>query len=328
MYTEIKYLNLLSVRLEKFKKKGDYLWNFRCPICGDSQRNKNKARGFVFLVKGKLRYKCHNCGSSMTVDKFIENQDPVLYKQMNLERFEEKGKKKPVDMRKVKRVVSVKPHFKTSILDDLTPLSNLNNSHPARTYIEGRQLPIQALYWTEKFQEWTNTLKPNTFQEINNDEGRIIIPFIDKEGIVFGYQGRSLSDSGLRYITILLDEDRQKIFGLNRIDYEKTVFVCEGPFDSLLLDNAVAMAGADLSVGNDLGDDYVFVLDNEPRNTSIASRIEKHIKGGDKVVIWPQNISEKDINDMILAGIDVQNVIKFNTYSGLTAQLKFNEWKK
>jgi hypothetical protein len=337
MYTEIKYLNLLSVRLEKFKKKGDYLWNFRCPICGDSQRNKNKARGFVFQVKGKLRYKCHNCGASHTIDKFIEFIDPVLYKQFKLEKFQDSGKKK-VNHRKIEKAVSkfsermndfqFEVLTQKSVLDDLTSLTDLNNSHPAREYIDSRQLPHQALYWTEKFQEWTNTVKPGTFQDIKKDEGRIIIPFIDKEGIVFGYQGRSLSPDGLRYITILLEEDRPKIFGLNRINYDSPIQICEGPFDSLLLENAVAMAGADLSGSDVLGTNVVYILDNEPRNTSISARLQKLIDDDNQVVIWPSNIKQKDINDMYLAGISVSDVIKLNTYSGLTAQLKYNEWKK
>lgn len=327
MFTEIKYLNLLSIRLEKFKKKSDYLWNFRCPICGDSEKNRNKARGFVFQVKGRLRYKCHNCGASHTLDKFIEIIDPVLYKQYKLEKFQDSGKKR-VDQRKVNRIVSSKPHFEKRILDDLTPISELNNSHQAREYLESRKLPFEALYWTEKFQEWTNSIKPGTFHDINSDEGRIIIPFIDKEGVVFGYQGRSLSPHGLRYITILIEEDRPKIFGLNLINYDSTIQICEGPFDSLLLENAVAMAGADLSDCDVLGSDVVYILDNEPRNTEISSRLQKLIKNGQQVVIWPNNIHEKDINDMHLAGIAVANVIKLNTYSGLTAQLKYNEWKK
>ena len=327
MFTEIKYLNLLSVRLEKFKKKGDYLWNFRCPICGDSQRNKNKCRGFVFQVKGKLRYKCHNCGASMTVDKLIELEDPMLYKQYRMEKFQDSNKPR-VDMRKVKKVVSQKPVFETTILDGLTPIAKLNKSHPAREYIDSRKLPPQALYWTEKFKEWTNSVKPDTFQDIKQDEPRIIIPFIDKEGVVFGYQGRSLHNDGLRYITILLDEDRPKIFGLNTVNYELPIHITEGPLDSLLLPNAIAMAGADISVQDLQGSELVFIYDNEPRNRQITSRIERHIKQGDKVVIWPNNINEKDINDMLLAGIAVETVVKSNTYTGLTAQLKFNEWKR
>jgi len=327
MYTEIKYLNLLSVRLEKFKKKGDYLWNFRCPVCGDSKNNKNKARGFVFQVKGDLLYKCHNCQYSVPLPKLIEDMDPVLYKQYRMEKFKDSGKTK-VDMRKVKKVVSAAPVFRSKdILDDLTPVDKLNNSHPAKEYLLTRKLPTKALYYTEKFKEWTNHVKPGTFQEITHDEGRIIIPFIDKEGVVFGFQGRSLHNSGLRYITVLLEEERPKIFGMNSIDYDKTIFITEGPFDSLLLENAVAMAGADVCDVSGMGE-CVYVYDNEPRNTQITDRIEKHIGEGHRVVIWPTNIKEKDINDMYLAGISVNEIVQSNTYQGLTAKLKFNDWKK
>ena len=326
MFVEIKYLNLLSVRLEKFKRKKEFLWNFRCPICGDSQKNKSKVRGFVFQMKGKLLYKCHNCQVSIPFTKLLQDMDPMLYKEYRMEKF--KSPKKP-DMRKVNRIVSATPVFaKQDILHDLTLLDNLNNSHPAKEYILNRKLPTSALYYTEKFMEWTNSVKPNTFQDITQDEGRIIIPFRDKEGNVFGFQGRSLSSSGLRYITVLLEEGQPKIFGLNSIDYDKTIYITEGPFDSLLLQNAIAMAGADASVSSLIDSDIVFVYDNEPRNVQITSRILKHISDGESVVIWPSAIKEKDINDMYLAGHPVQDIVSSCTYTGLTATLKFNDWRK
>ena len=328
MYVEIKYLNLLSPRLDKFKQKKDYLWNFRCPICGDSKKNRNKVRGFVFQVKGDLLYKCHNCGYSVPLPKLIEQLDPVLYKQYRLEKFKDSNKPR-VDTRKVERVISTTPVFKKNILSDLTPLDKLNNSHPAKEYILNRQLPTQALYYTEKFKEWTNSVKPDTFHEITQDEGRIIIPFIDKEGVVFGFQGRSLHSTGLRYITILIEEGRPKIFGMDKVNSELPIYVTEGPFDSLLLQNAVAMGGADISdSGNYLVGDLVYVYDNEPRNEQITSRIERHIKAGDRVVIWPHGIKEKDVNDMILSGHPVQQIVQDCTYSGLTATLKLNDWRK
>jgi hypothetical protein len=325
MHVEIKYLNLLSSRLDKFKQKKPYLWNFRCFYCGDSQRNKNKARGFVFQLKGELLYKCHNCGVSVPFPKMLQDLDMGLYKEYRMEKFQSP---KRVDMRKVKRVVSSKPVFTKNILADITPLDNLNNSHPAKEYILQRKLPTEALYYTEKFKEWTNSVKPNTFPNTEEDEGRIIIPFRDKEGNVFGYQGRSLHSTGLRYITVLLDEGQPKIFGLNTINYEKPIYITEGPFDSLLLPNAAAMAGADAST-NVLGDAVcVYVYDNEPRNREITKRIEKHISNGDSVVIFPSSIKEKDINDMHLAGHNVQDLVTSNTYKGLNATLKFNDWKK
>ena len=327
MFTEIKYLNLLSPRLPKFKQKKEFLWNFRCPICGDSQRNKNKARGFIFQIKGKLAYKCHNCGISMSYDRFLELIEPTLFKEYRLEKFSESNLRRRISKVDMK-CVSGTPTFKSDPVTSLTPLDSLNNSHPALEYILNRRLPTESLYYTESFQEWVNTVKPGTFQNVQSNEGRIIIPFKDKEGNTFGFQGRSLSSSGLRYITILLQEDKPKIFGLNTIDYDKPIYITEGPFDSLLLENSIAMAGADANTGEISGSDYIWVYDNEPRNKQITARISKHISDGEKVVIWPVNISEKDINDMVLAGIDVNNVIKSNTYSGLTAKLKFNEWRK
>jgi len=324
MHVEIKYLNLLSPRLEKFKRKKDFLWNFRCPICGDSQKNKNKARGFVFQLKGDLLYKCHNCQVSLPFPKLLQELDPVLYREYRMEKFVEP---KRVDMRKVKKIISSQPVFEKNILASLTPLSDLNNSHPAKEYIVSRKLPIEALYYTEQFKEWTNSLKPETFPDTQNDEGRIIIPFKDQAGNLFGFQGRSLSPDGLRYITVLLQEDQPKIFGLDTLDYEKTTYITEGPFDSMFLSNAIAMAGADLSLPHNIGS-YVFVFDNEPRNREITSRILKHISDGDSVVIWPSTIKEKDINDMVLAGHNVQEIVSSCTYSGLTATLKFNDWRK
>jgi predicted RNA-binding Zn-ribbon protein involved in translation (DUF1610 family) len=327
MYTEIKYLNLLSTQLQKYKKKGEYLWNFRCPICGDSQKNKNKARGFVFRLKGDLVFKCHNCGLSMSFDKFIEKMNPTLYKEYRLEKFTDSNKTRP-SISKVKRVVSTKPVFKKNILDSLTPIDDLNNSHPAKEYLLNRKLPTEALYFTEKFQEWVNSVKPDTFTDTSQDEPRIIIPFVSKEGSVFGFQGRSLSNTGLRYITILLDENQPKIFGLNTINYDDTIYITEGPLDSLLLENSVAMAGADVSRSGILGNNVVYIYDNEPRNGEISKRIHSRIKSGDSVVIWPNDIKQKDINDMHLAGVNVKEIVMNNVYSGLTAQVKFDNWKK
>ena len=327
MYVEVKYLNLLSPQLDKFKQRNRTLWNFRCPICGDSQKNKNKARGFVFQVKGDLVYKCHNCQVSMSLSKLIEKLDPSLYKEYRLEKFKNTDKPR-IDMRKVKRVVSTTPTFQKKDLPDLIKIDDLNNSHPAREYLLNRKLPTEALYYTEKFKEWVNSVKPDTFPDVTQDEGRIIIPFRTKEGSVFGFQGRSLSSTGLRYITILLQEDQPKIFGLDRVNYEKPIYITEGPFDSLLLKNSIAMAGADVHHDSILGDNLVYVFDNEPRNEQITSRIERCIDKGYSVVIWPSSIKEKDINDMVLSGHNVQDIVELNTYDHLTAKLKYQSWVK
>ena len=327
MYIDIKYVNLLSSRLDKFKRKDDFLWNFRCPLCGDSQKNRNKTRGFLFKVKNDLLYKCHNCGVSMPFPKLLDTLDPTLYKEYRLEKFKETRPSRPI--KEIKKKVSGSPEFKTDIFSTASPIESLNISHPARVYLANRKVPLEDLYWTDNFKEWSNSIKSGSFDDTRRDEGRIIIPLRSKEGVALGFQGRSLEKEGLRYITILLQEDSQKIFGLDRLDYEKRIYVTEGPFDSLFLDNAVAMAGADVSRSSGiLGNDIVYVYDNEPRNNHITERIKSRIEMGDMVVIWPNNIVEKDINDMVMAGLDVQNIVQLNTHSGLTAKIKFNDWKR
>ena len=144
-----------------------------------------------------------------------------------------------------------------------------------------------------------------------------------------GFQGRAIhKPASMRYITVMLEKDAPKIFGLDKINDKEPIFIVEGPFDSLFLDNAVAMAGSDIDCRSFGWSDYIWVFDNEPRNREINSRISKVINRGDKVVIWPQNIEEKDINDMVLGGHDVKSVLESNTFSGLKAKLKFNSWKK
>jgi len=226
---------------------------------------------------------------------------------------------------------SAKPYFAEKV-DDLVSISDLNKGHPARDYLEGRQIPqekLSSLYYTDRFKRWVNTKVPNTFENLQNDRPRIIIPFIDKDGNWFGIQGRSLAaNATLRYITILFNQDSPKIYGLDSIDTNQTVYVTEGPLDSLFIRNSVAMCGADLDINNWGISDSVWIYDNEPRNKQIVERIAKTIQRGHKVVIWDSQIKEKDINDMVLAGRNVNRVIECNTFQGLEAQVKFTNWKK
>jgi hypothetical protein len=332
IYTEIKYLNIISPRLEKFKKKGNTSWNFRCPICGDSQKNLNRARGYVYSYKNALMYKCHNCNASLTFGKLLETLDSNIHKEYLFEKFQENNtlKKVKINKKKVNKIISEKPKFTSDPFKDCQKLEDLNITHPAREYILNRKLPIEGLYYTDQFKEWSNTLVKNKFKDVSRDEGRIIIPLIDRNQQVFGYQGRSLtSDDSAKYITILLDEDHVKVFGMNTVDMSKTVYVVEGPFDSMLLENSIAMAGASISEISDLEDaTVVYVFDNQPRNVAICKQVKKKIDEGHSVVIWPTIIHEKDINEMHLAGYDVNKIVSENTYNGLIAELKYTIWRK
>jgi ssDNA-binding Zn-finger/Zn-ribbon topoisomerase 1 len=327
VYIDIKYINLISPRLTLFTKKKADLFNFRCPYCGDSQKRKNKARGYIFKIKTDYVYKCHNCGVGRTLSNFLKDQDQHLHDQYVMEKFKDGRSGKGTTVPKPKLNFSP-PNFVKSDTN-LEKISDLNIFHEARKYLEQRGIKdLDYFYYSPKFKEWTNKQK-KTFDTLRQDHPRIIIPFKDKEGNLFGYQGRSLArNAKLRYITIMLDEEQPKIFGLDRIDTNKSIYITEGPFDATFIKNSVAMAGSDIDIGSFGWSDYIWIFDNEPRNREIVARVSKVVDRGEKVVIWPNNIQQKDINDMYLAGHDVQKVVESNVYQKLEAKLKFNNWKK
>ena len=326
-YIDSKYLNILSPQLLKFQKKGDFLWNFRCPYCGDSQKSRSKARGYIYRKENDLFYKCHNCGMGTTLGNLIKYIDSKIHKDYIMERY-----------RSGVKTNNPEPEFKfdvpifrkKGILKNLKSISDLSKDHPARRIVEERLIPSKSfsdLYLCESFYKFTNTLIPNKFPSLDGDHPRLLIPFRDEEGEIFAYQGRAFGKEEPKYLTIKLEE-REKIFGLDKVNKEEHVYIVEGPFDSLFLDNCIAIAGADVP---SMDCDFTIIFDNEPRNREIVKHIKKTIEQGYRVVLWPESIKEKDINDMILSGMSKENIktiIKENAFIGIEAKLKFIEWKK
>ena len=316
-----KYINLVSSRLLKFKRVKANLYNFRCPICGDSKKHRNKARGYIYAHKADMNFKCHNCGASTTFSNFIKTLDPVLYKQYIFEKFKDRNTGKGSIFEEPKF------NFKKPVFKKKLDIPKASEVEIAKNYLSKRGLDPTKFYFADKFKQWVNTQK-KTFDYINKDESRIIIPMYDESKTLIGFQGRSLGPNSVKYITVMLNEEAPKIYGLDSIKTEKPIYIVEGPFDSSLIENSVAMCGSDIDIRTFGWSDYIWVFDNEPRNREIVNRISKTIDRGDKVVIWPPNIEQKDVNDMILRGHNVMNVLESNTYSGLKAKIKFNYWKK
>ena len=316
-----KFIGLVSSRLQKFKRVKADLYNFRCPLCGDSQKHKNKARGYFYQVKTNTNYKCHNCGASLSFNNFLKQIDSTLHKQYTLEKFKDgfTGKGFVVEEPKFE---FKKPVFKKDL--DLPKASEVP---VAKEYLENRKLDPTQFYFASKFMEWVNTQK-QTFDTIRRDESRIIIPMYDTERNLIGFQGRSLVPNSVKYITVMLQKNAPKIYGLDKINPDKTVYVVEGPFDSTFVKNSIALCGSDGDMAHLKGSDIVFVYDNEPRNKEIIQRIERCIDRGERVIIWPRSIEDKDINDMVLSGHNVMSILESNIYSNLEAKVKFNNWKK
>jgi transcription elongation factor Elf1 len=313
-----KYIGLVSSRLGNFKRVKSDLYNFRCPICGDSKKNKTKTRGYLYTIKADVNFRCHNCGASMTFSNFLKEIDPVVHKQYVFERFKQgsTGRGTVVEEPVFKFEA---PTFKSSI--DLPLASTVDVS---RIYLEKRKLDPTKFYYAERFVEYVNSHKQSMDVK---EHPRIIIPLYYEKNLV-GVQGRALNSNSVKYITTIFYDEAPKIYGLDNIRRDAPVFVTEGPFDSTFLLNSIAMCGADSDVRKWGVSTPVWVYDNEPRSKEITERISSAIARGDSVVIWPTGIEEKDINDMILAGHDVQSIVESNTYSGLEANLQFTTWKR
>lgn len=333
---ELQYINMLSNRLEQYKIKdtNPYRINFRCPICGDSKKSKYKARAWLLESRkdGKFYFNCFNCNSPVGgFPNLLKQLDPTVYNDYIVEKYVDKKKSKLEAPEKT--IEHQKPVFDGHPLKKIKKLSSLKLDHPARKYIDSRKIPPNQhyrIFYAPKFMTWINSILPDKFDIKGKDEPRLILPFLDKSGNMFGCSARGFDPNTLRYITIMFYHDRAKIFGLDKVNFSKPYFVTEGGFDSLFLSNSVAMAGAD---GNLSGlkniENATFIFDNEPRNKEINRQVEKLIKQKCKVCIWPENIQQKDINEMHLAGVkDIEKIIVENTYSGLNAELKLAFWRK
>ena len=329
-YIDLKFINDLSGRLSQFKKKTDYLFNFRCPHCGDSQKSKTKARAYLYRVKNDMFFKCHNCGQGQNLANFIKFVDPKLYEQYLLERYKKSAPATP------KPKFDFKPTKFTdqTPIDDLKSIKDLPEDHPARLYCVNRKIPekyFDKLFLSDKFMTLVNEVKPNTYK-ITKDHPRLIIPFYDTTGKVFAFQGRAFGKEQPKYLTIKLDENKQKVYGLDKVNFQKPIYITEGPIDSLFIDNCLAAGGADLFLKNKIPNENItYIFDNEPRNKEIVKRMYKVIEQDFNVVIWPEDLQLKDVNDMIMSGLtklELQDIISNNTYSKLSALTKLNYWKK
>ena len=329
-YIDVKYINLLSPRLDRYKIKtsSPFTANFRCPICGDSKKNRHKARGYVFSRKGGLFYKCHNCGMGASLGSLMKEIDPTLYHQYVMERYKEGNVRQ--SHANVTTVMDFVPEFKKkNLLDEL--LDPVKGS-PAEDYLRNRMIPESCwkdLYYIDNIEK-IEQLSEKYKDRIIGNESRLVLPFLDRDSKLVGVTCRALGDERLRYVTVRVNDDAPMIYGLDKVDITKDIYVTEGPLDSLFLDNAVAVGNTDLKqVSNSLPfERLVFIFDNQPRNIELVKIMERAANGGARIVIWPENIIEKDINDMVLKGIDVKKVISSTTFSGLELKLELTKWKK
>lgn len=343
-----KYASFLGSTLSGFVRKKEGLWNFRCPLCGDSGQSKRKKRGYLIADHEKLRFYCHNGCGSMPFSMFLQRVSLPLHQQYIVERFGSSAINKP-KLEKPKHIVVVNDPLKAAI-----KVSSLPPFHPCKKYVISRQIPTtrhHKLFYADKFADWVNTFITDKDKQLNPqkaNEPRLIIPLCDNQNKMFGFQGRSLDPADkLRYITIMLDGSKPKVYGLDTVDFNQRFYVVEGPIDCMFLSNAIATLGGVIDqVIEPLDFDRsnaVLVYDNQPRNKQVVKNVLRAARKGYKVVIWPESFGEKDINEYITDNIkgdyvktervlklaaSLEGMMEDHTYRGLAAELAIADWKK
>ena len=336
-YLEQTYLERLASYLRNFKKISDRKFNFSCPFCGDSERDKKKARGYVFEGDSKLRFYCHNCHKSTDIQGILKHIDHSLYLEYKKEKFSGNSGQAPISANILEKKTEGAGKHRIA-LPMCTTVALSGKGSIASDFCRRRKIPESVwgeLYYTEVFGRMINKIVPGKYPDLRELDDRLVLPFRTKNGSIVGVQGRALwHKAKLRYITCMFDDEAEKVFGLEKVNMNHRFYVTEGPIDSLFLENAIAACGSDIcSQVAKLGSpkNAVLVFDNEPRNKQIVQMYRKAVENGFRVCVWPSYIEEKDINDMVLAGRpgwQVQELIDRHAYEGATALLKLSEWSK
>jgi len=340
LYTDLKYTQLLSTHFDKFVRKNDYLFNVRCPLCGDSETKKTKMRGYIYRDKQRLAYKCHNCTQAIWLGELILKVAPTLYKDYLFETFGDTPRlKRRIKEPNVFEGPSTSIRFgkmEQAIFQNAEKLTHLPETHYCIRYVKERMIPQEfwsKLYFTENYAEFLKEIYPEHGKALL-PEARLVIPFYDPYKALLAVSGRAFEDNAVRYITVRTNQDDDKlIYGLDRIDQNKLVQIVEGPLDSLFLGNTIASCDSNLILTAQRlsAAQIVLVYDNEKRSGEICRQMERAIKLGHKVVVWPSWLLPKDINEMVFGGYspsDIQDIIYKNTFSGLTALAHLTYWKK
>jgi hypothetical protein len=341
IWIDIKFANLVSSYLQEYKVKGQtpFLANFRCPYCGDSKKKKNKKRGYFYQKKGGLFFKCHNCGEGKTLENFLKTVNHNVWSQYKTELYMQgdSGSNKNFDhMTQFEQPVFEKTEKPPERLIDrvLDRLDTLPDDHEAVRYVRGRLIPEHALsrlYHIDNISD-IHQLNPKYADKIDGKEPRLIIPFYNRNGKLIGMDCRGMRNESLRYISVRIDEDEPMIFNLDGINMDHQVYVVEGPLDSFFLPNCCAVGNSDLKKLEGHIQNGIYVLDNQPRNKQIVAIYNKMMKAGFRVCVWPEQITSKDINDMILkeglTATQVKAIIDNNSFEGLKLKMAIQDWRK
>ena len=331
---DVTFIHRASSRLKLFKATSKKVFTCRCPICGDSKKDELKTRFYFYPGRHGYMTKCHNCGYSRSFYKFLEDFDSSLFKEYKFDKFKDQTSTRfhtPYQAIKTEPEETISTGV-DSVFELIKRVDKLTEHHYIHKYLDGRKIPLQVrnhLYYSADFNELLDVFGHNKLKE---NEPRLIIPFYDWDGGFLGLQGRTIGKHSVRYMTLKYKTNSPKAFGLERFAKDEKGYVVEGALDSLFLGNCIALSGLDSTIKDELDKEKTtFVLDNQPRHRDVVRNMEVLCKEGFKVCVWPKRIKNKDINKMIMGGLDVRNLKKIidkNTHQGIDLKLAITDWSR
>lgn len=339
-YVEQEFADRVFSILSKYRRStgSGFKLNARCPICGDSKLDPNKARFWAYQNNdGSVRLHCFNHDYDQHISGYLKEYEPDMYREYLLEKRKEQTffKKEEPKQGPSEKIKAVLP--KIEKLEFCDRLDTLPDNHPIVRYVSSRCIPRakwNRLWFTMQWPALVNTVNPGTYKDEKN-EPRLVIPIFNANKEIESMQGRALrKDAPQKYITIKAHEEATKIYGLDTVDPNKTVWITEGPIDSLFLDNAISITGGSLALELvPFKENRVWVMDNEPRKPDTIKRMKKLIDAGERIVFWDNSPWEsKDINDMVKdEGASLEQISEYlnsNSAQGLIAKMRFAKYAK
>lgn len=321
-------------RFRQINNSSTFKLTFRCPVCGDSQTDAMKARGWYYGgTPGNVH--CYNCQYHNTISGYLKEYDEELYREYLMEVRKEKARMEP----KIEKVPEHKPEPEKKTINSLPSCSRLDKlpeEHPIVKYVKSRCIPKESwnrLWFTLEWPKLVNKIQPGTYKK-EIPEPRLVIPIFNKDGKAESFQGRSLrKDAPQKYITIKAFETATKIYGVERVK-EGDVWVMEGPIDSLFIPNAIAITGGSIDLDVvPFKERRVWVMDNEPRHPDTIARMKRLVDAGERVMFWDRAPwRSKDVNDMVMkenaTPQEILEYMKQNISSGLHAKMRLSRYSK
>ena len=299
---EKKYLSLLGIPIKNETKSH---LNIRCKICGDSQKNKHKARGFV-LKDSPMKtasYYCHNCGVSLSFYSFIgEVGDKSIakrylndYNKTKLQSFKFKSSEQKPIKEKPKQIEIPKV---IDLYDVPVIITDLNDK--CKEYLRKRKID-------EK--DW------KYFKSIKDHNILMILSFT--QNTLAGYQLRYLDQK--KFFIHLYDE--HKIWGYDRIKTNEPVYIFEGTFDALSV-NLISVSSMGADFNHKIAKKQIYCFDNDKTGHEKALQ---YAERGYDVLVHDKKFPFKDMNEALMKGVTKEQLTKYiltNIKSSLKATLE------